>query len=228
MKLSAFLGAVGVGLCVACAAGALATLNAWGWPPHVFVLLFFCFGGAALAVDGGLAMVVGWRQAHVEIEARRQDNKRAAVNTARLAWDLKVTQREAAVASGLAGAREAEALERRWQAALAILFRAIDKAGGASGRKLAGVVGSDAHPALMAFYTSPAGLCILRDAGSNVGHTWGYKDDGELWGLDDVLALIRAGKLPHPDGEPPEINPLPPSAAQRNRAKRSATVVIDQ
>jgi len=171
-----------------------------------------------------------WEREGVALETKRQDNKRAAVQTAEREWGLRVAQREAAVASGLAGAREAEALERRWQVGAEILFRAIDKAGGASGRKLSGVVGSDTHPALMAFYTSPAGLCILRDAGGNVGHTWGFKDDGGVWCLDDVLALNRAGKLPHPDGEPPEINPLPPSAAQRNTPRKGATqknTVID-
>lgn len=182
----------------------------WGAGLGGFVFLGVCAAG----IQGEHGYLTAQRYA---------DLKRQQISNAEREWALKSARRQADAASGLTGAREAEALERRWQVGAEILFRAIDKAGGASGRKLAGVVGSDAHPALMAFYTSPSGLCILRDAGGNVGHTWGYRETGEAWTLDDVLALIRAGKLPHPDSEPPEINPLPPSAAQRSTPRKSAT-----
>ena len=187
-----------------------------GWWLLSSVPLFALTAGALMHADNQIAAAQKWA-----------DIKYQQAKTSALAWELKQSQRAALVASGAAGAREAEALERRWQVAKEILFRAIDKAGGASGRKLAGVVGSDTHPALMAFYTSPAGLCILRDAGGNVGHTWGFKDTGELWTLDDVLALNRAGSLPSPEGEPPEIKPLPHSATQRGAARKGATQTID-
>ena len=171
-----------------------------------------------------------WEREGVALETRRQDNKRAAVQTAEREWGLRVAKRAADGASGLAGAREAEAKERAWANGLEILFRAGDAAGSFSGAALAGVVGSDTHPALMEFYTSTAGLCILRNVGGNKGHRWGFKPDGELWALGDVLALLQGFKLPHPEGDVPEIKRPPDSAALRKAARKSAkqeTTVID-
>lgn len=220
---TAWLAGVGVGLLLVSGVGLVALAGGLALPWWAYCAWFGLGLGGTVAWEYGAGAVVYWRDEKANLEQKRQNNSALAVQTAVRAWELKSAQRAAAVASGREGAREAEALERAWQLGLEILFRAIDKAGGASGRKLAGVVGSDTHPALMAFYCSPAGLCILRDAGGNVGHTWGYKADGQEWALDDVLPLIRAGKLPHPDGAVPEINPLPDSAAQRKAPRQSAT-----
>ena len=198
-------------------------LNSWlGWPPVGWWLGLWLF--SAVPVFAGVSWRLMVADNALAVQQRQADIRRDQLKNARVEWELKSAKREQATASGLAGAREAEARERAWEIGLEILFRAIDKAGGASARKLAGCVGSDTHPALMAFYTSPAGLCILRDAGGNVGHTWGFNESGELWGLDEVLALLRAGALPHPDGDVPKIEPLPDSAAQRRAPRKGATV----
>lgn len=226
--LSAILGGAGVGLLLLCAAGIVATLAGRALEPGVYALLGLGGLGLTVALDFGLGLRVAVRQAGQDLDNDRARTQALRVSTAANAWALRQAQHAAAVASGQAGAREAEVRERAWAVGLETLFRAIDKAGGASGRKLAGVVGSDTHPALMRFYTSPAGLSVLRDAGGNQGHVWGWRDTGEAWTLADVLTLIRAGQLPHPEGEVPDIKPLPSSAAQRNRPQRAAEVVVDQ
>ena len=108
-----------------------------------------------------------------------------------------------------------------------ILFRAGDAADSFSVAALSGCVGSDTHPALMTFYTSTAGLGLLRNVGGNKGHRWGFKPNGELWTLADVLDLLKAGKLPHPEGKVPEIKRPPDSAALRKAARKGSGAVVD-
>lgn len=211
----------------ACVAGLVATapvvlVLTFDSTPDLRILLWLF---SALPVFAGVAGSVMHLENEQAVAQKRADLQQQRVSTAEREWNLKAAKLQAAVASGLAGAREVEADERAWVLALEILFRAGDAAGSFSGAALAGCVGSDTHPALMDFYTSPAGLAILRNVGGNKGHRWGFKPDGTLWALDDVLGLLRAGKLPHPEGKVPDIRRPPDSAALRKAARKSNKAV---
>lgn len=225
---SAWLAGAGLGICLACSVGLVASLLGVELPLEVYLRLSFGGLGLTVALDFALALVRIWQLAGADLESTRARAKQLMVSANATAWALRQSQHAAHVASGQAGAREAEAKERAWTIGAETFFMAGQKAGGFSSRKLAGCVGSDTHPLLAEFYASPAGLGVLRKVPGNVGYTWGLKDTGEPWTLAEVLTLIRSGGLPHPEGECPEIKPLPPSAAQRNTAQRAAEVVIEQ
>lgn len=104
-----------------------------------------------------------------------------------------------------------------WRVALDRFFRAGEAAGGFSAGKLSGVAGSDAWPRLVHFYASADGGNVLRDAGGNVGHTWGHG-----WTLDRVMLAIGTNRLPRPDMPLPVIAPYVVSAAQRRAPQKSA------
>lgn len=108
-----------------------------------------------------------------------------------------------------------------WRVALDRLFRAGDTAGGFSAAKLSGVVGSDAWPKLVHFYSSHAGGNVLRDAGSNVGHVWGHG-----WNLDRLMLALGNDRLPRPDMPLPVVQPFVASTTQRRASQKSKTALV--
>lgn len=118
---------------------------------------------------------------------------------------------------------DADAEELAWQLALETFFLAGQKAGGFSVDKLAGCVGSDAWARLTEFYSSAAGLNVLRVAPGNVGTVWGH-----AWGLDRAMQALRAGKLPFPTGPVPDVRPFPDGATQRKAPRRARTQADDE
>lgn len=110
--------------------------------------------------------------------------------------------------------------QEAWRVALDRFFRAGDAAGGFSAGKLSGVAGSDSWPRLVHFYASEVGGNVLRDAGGNIGHTWGHG-----WTLDRVMLALGNNRLPRPEMPLPVIAPFVVSATQRNTARKSKTVI---
>ncbi len=105
-----------------------------------------------------------------------------------------------------------------WRIALDRFFRAGDAAGGFSAGRLAGVAGSDAWPRLVHFYASEQGGNVLRDAGTNIGHTWGHG-----WTLDRVMLALGNDKLPRPDMPLPIITPFVAVTTQRRAPQKGKT-----
>ncbi len=111
---------------------------------------------------------------------------------------------------------EYNAEQEAWRVALDRFFRAGEAAGGFSAGKLSGVAGSDSWPRLVHFYAGEAGGNVLRDAGGNVGHTWGHG-----WTLDRVMLAIGTNRLPHPDMPLPVIALFVASTTQRRAPQKS-------
>lgn len=113
-----------------------------------------------------------------------------------------------------------DAAENAWRLALERFFRAGDKAGGFSIRKLEGVVGSTTWFLLTDFYVSLEGGQVLRRMPGDEGTVWGHG-----WTLDDVTRKLALGTLPHPQGPVPSVEVYIANTTQQNAPRQRKTAV---
>ena len=216
MKYSSLAYGVALGLCAVAVVGGLVTLA--GGTPQLAALVWLFAGccGLVPVLEAGIDLLRLYRSDRLTERDRELKQMEVAARLSLLSAPVEVAAPIPAVAD--------EALEYAWRLALGRFFRAGEAAGGFSENRLAGVVGSDTWVRLIAFYgqaqSTPAGKVVgpvLRDAGGNVGNEWNYG-----WGLDAVLPLLEASKLPRPGGAVPDVAVYIQSAAQRGTARKGS------
>lgn len=211
MRLSAAFFALGLGLGLPSLAIALGIELSYA--RYFFLgMVGFCAGIALPAALDLLARV--WPSEAASVIRQREANTAATEVATAERWaklDAPVAEQE----SDHDEEREA------WRLALDRFFRAGESAGGFSAGRLSGVAGSDAWPRLVHFYASESGGNVLRDAGGNVGHTWGHG-----WTLDRVMLALGNNKLPRPDMPLPVIQPFVAPATQRRAPQKVKTAVV--